>query len=99
MDNFWYKWGTSAWERLTQTEPGTIPPAPSPTPTPAPAPNPTPIPPMPTPALVRVLRYPTGLSEQVTLWQQQAGEGYRPNRLVPRPANQPKGNYVEFVKF
>jgi len=103
MDNFWYKWATSAWERLTQTEPGTTPsPTPTPTPTPAPTPTPTPVPPptpIPAPALPRVLRYPTGLNEQVTLWQQQAGEGYRPNRLVPRPANQPKGNYVEFVKF
>jgi hypothetical protein len=96
-DSFWYKWAGSAWVQQTQAEPGTTP-APTPAPAPAPTPAPTPVPP-PAPVQPRILRYPTSLSEQVALWQTQAGEGYRPNRLVPRPTNQPKGNYVEFVKF
>jgi hypothetical protein len=37
-DNFWYKWAGSAWERLTQTEPGTTP-APAPEPEPQPSPT------------------------------------------------------------
>jgi len=49
-DGFWYKWLGSAWERQTQTEPGTMP---SPTPTPSPTPIPTPIP-TPTPCTMMV---------------------------------------------
>jgi hypothetical protein len=87
MDSQWWKW-SGGWARVGATDPCATP-----------DPTPVPIPVPPTPALTRVLRYPTALGDQATLWQVQAKDGYRPSRIVPRPANQPKGNYVEFVKF
>jgi hypothetical protein len=95
MDSNWWKWNpaNSFWSSVGAAEPGTVAPTPPP-----PTPIPEPLPPLP-PALPRVLLYPTSLAGQVLLWQTQAKDGYRPNRVVPRPANQPKGNYVEFVKW
>lgn len=55
--------------------------------------------PTPVPAPPRVLRWPTGKSDQALLWQNQAKENFRPNRFVDRPAGQPKGDYVEFIRF
>jgi hypothetical protein len=100
----WYRWN-NGWVEVGQQEPGgstptPVPepePIPTPTPTPEPTPTPTPTPvPSPTP---RVLLYPSTESGQTTLWQNQAKEGYRPNRHVARPTGMPKGQYVEFVKW
>lgn len=94
----WYRWSGSSWSSVGPDEPGVTP-----TPTPVPQPTPTPVPtpvPKPIPASPRALRWPTSLNDLMVLIQAQARESYRPSgRPVPRPANQPKGTYVEFVKF
>lgn len=96
MDSNWYKWSGS-WSSVGPTEPGMAQPTPQPEPQPIPIPQPVPEPPKPAP---RVLRWPTSVNDQMVLIQNQAGESYRPTgRLLPRPANQPKGTYVEFVKW
>lgn len=90
LDRNWWAWTGLIWSSVGATEPGTTQPIPEPPPV-LPEPPPPSLPP-------RSIRWPNGIADQMALIQTQALESYRPSgRQVPRPANMPKGNYVEFV--
>lgn len=89
-DNSWWQWVGGDWKPIGASEPGVV----------VPPPVVQPPPPAPEPAPARSVRWPTSLNDQMTLIQSQGKESYRPSgRVVPRPANMPKGQYVEFIKF